>query len=291
MAEHKTAAQGPANLGLTPQLYRYLKNYTDMLRLVPNYVPADTKSIFIKWPGKDGVAIPMSSSHVNKSLNSIWSQGPIRKPISATRFRKATTTAVRSVVPASREVLARHMSHSAATADRYYEIHNTRTLAIPVTKLISSVMENPQKDVTKSVHWPMNALQIKPIQSPTDETQQVNKDATTAGDSTDSYEYEQKPPVHKTSGYLQHGRRAFLPDEQRLLLELCKDLIKAGSILKHDIIGTLQSSAQGTQLLLKIKERYGAEHYMQKVVDRIKSEVRKDKRQKQKKLPNFHNYV
>jgi hypothetical protein len=57
---------------------------------------------------------------------------------------------------------------------------------------------------------------------------------------------------------LQHGRRAFLPDEQRLLLELCKDLIKAGSILKHDIIGTLQSSAQGTQLLLKIKERYGA---------------------------------
>jgi hypothetical protein len=57
--------------------------------------------------------------------------------------------------------------------DRYYEIHNTRTLAIPVTKLISSVMENPQKDVTKSVHWPMNALQIKPIQSPTDETQQV----------------------------------------------------------------------------------------------------------------------
>ena len=81
VAEHKTAAQGPANLGLTPQLYRYLKNYTDILRLEPNYVPADTKSIFIKWPGKDGVAIPMSSSHVNKSLNSIWSQGPIRKPI------------------------------------------------------------------------------------------------------------------------------------------------------------------------------------------------------------------
>jgi hypothetical protein len=116
VAEHKTAAQGPANLGLTPQLYRYLKNYTDMLRLVPNYVPADTKSIFIKWPGKDGVAIPMSSSHVNKNLNSIWSQGPIRKPISATRFRKATTKAVRSLVPPSREVLARHMSHSAATA-------------------------------------------------------------------------------------------------------------------------------------------------------------------------------
>jgi hypothetical protein len=64
----------------------------------------------------------------------------------------------------------------------------------------------------------------------------VNKDATTAGDSTDSYEYEQKTPVHKTSGYLQHGRRAFLPDEQRLLLELCKDLIKAGSVLKHDRI-------------------------------------------------------
>ena len=84
----------------------------------------------------------MSSSHVNKSLNSIWSKGSIRKPISATRFRK-TTTAVRSVVPESREVLERHMSHSAATADRYYEIHNTRKMAIPVTEMISSVMENP----------------------------------------------------------------------------------------------------------------------------------------------------
>ena len=113
MAEHKTAAQGPANLGLTPQLYRYLKNYIDMLRLVPNYVPADNKSIFINWPGKDGIAIPMSSIHVNKSLNSIWCQEPIRKPISATRFRKVTTTAVRSVVLESREVLARRMSNSA----------------------------------------------------------------------------------------------------------------------------------------------------------------------------------
>ena len=273
MAEHKTAAQGPANLGLTPHLYRYIKNYTDMLRLIPNYVPADNKSIFITWPGNDGVAIPMSSSHVNKSLNSIWSQGPIRKPISATRFRKATTTAVRSVVPESREVLAKHMSHSATTADRYYEIHNTRKMAIPVTKLIRSVMENPQKDVTKSVHWPNNAPQIKQIQSPTDETQQVNKDATTEGDSTDAFEYEQK-----TSRYLQHGRRAFLPDEQILLLQLCKDLIKAGTTFKHEIIGRLQSSAEGTRLLLKIKERYGAGNYIQKIVDRIKSEVRKDKK-------------
>jgi hypothetical protein len=44
-------------------------------------------------------------------------------------------------------------------------------------------------------------------------------------------------------------------------------------------------------LLLKIKEQYGAENYMQKEVDRIKSEVRKHKREKQKMFPNFHNYV
>ena len=56
-------------------------------------------------------------------------------------------------------------------------------------------------------------------------------------------------PVQKTSGYLQHDRRAFLTDEQRLLLELCKDLIKAGIVFKHDIIGTLQSSAEGTRFL------------------------------------------
>lgn len=151
-------------------------------------------------------------------------------------------------------------------------------------------MENPQKDVTKSVHWPNNAPQIKQIQSPTDETQQVNKDATTEGDSTDPYEYEQNNPVQKTSGYLQHGRRAFLPDEQILLLQLCKDLIKAGTTVKHDIIGRLQSSAEGTRLLLQIKERYGSANYIQKIVDRIKSEVRKDKREKPKIVPNFQNY-
>jgi hypothetical protein len=62
----------------------------------------------------------MTSSHVNKLIQRIWQQGPIDKHVSATRLRKATSTAVRPAVPEARETLAKHMTHSPATADRHY---------------------------------------------------------------------------------------------------------------------------------------------------------------------------
>lgn len=83
----------------------------------------------------------MTSSHVNKAINRIWELGPVVKSISATRLRKATSTAARTAIPSSREVLARHMTHNPETADRHYALYNQRELAVPVTNMISAVME------------------------------------------------------------------------------------------------------------------------------------------------------
>jgi len=97
----------------------------------------------------------MTSSHVNKSIQRIWQKGPIDKHVSATRFRKATSTAVRAAVPEAREALAKHMTHSTTTADRHYALFNQRQIAMPVANLISSVMEKscPGR-VNTSIHWP-----------------------------------------------------------------------------------------------------------------------------------------
>lgn len=112
-----------------------------MMKKIPNYPQDRTRSIFTSWPKNDGTVSLMTSSHVNKAINRVWDQGPVRKHISATRLRKATTTAVRTVHPASREVLAKHMSHNPETADRHYALYKKQEMAAPVTNLIASVME------------------------------------------------------------------------------------------------------------------------------------------------------
>ncbi|CAC5400110.1 unnamed protein product [Mytilus coruscus] len=97
---------------------------------------------------KDGTVSLMTSSHVNKGIQRIWDQGPVNKPLTATRLRKATATAVRTQIPASREILARHMTHNPETADRHYALYKQRELAVPVTNMISAVMEGNQTQLT-----------------------------------------------------------------------------------------------------------------------------------------------
>ncbi|VDI06668.1 Hypothetical predicted protein [Mytilus galloprovincialis] len=69
-----------------------------------------------------------------------------KKRITATKLRKVTSKAVRMAVPESREVLAAHIKHAIATSNSYYNIAKTRDNAIPVTKLIDSII-CPDRDV------------------------------------------------------------------------------------------------------------------------------------------------
>jgi hypothetical protein len=83
----------------------------------------------------------MTSSQVGKAIRRIWEQNPVTKAINATRLRKATSTADRAVIPSSREVLAKHMTHNPETTAIHYALYNQRELAVPVTNMISAVME------------------------------------------------------------------------------------------------------------------------------------------------------
>lgn len=144
-----------------------------MCREIPNLDRDRTRSIFITWPRDGGPCLPMDSSLVNKAVQRIWERGPVEKKISATRIREATTTAVRSAYPETREVLAKHMSHLAQTADRHYAHHNQQKMARPIAQLIENVMVNEQLSIDNSVHWPKQKPAI--LDLPSSESKEEEK--------------------------------------------------------------------------------------------------------------------
>lgn len=86
-----------------------------------------------------------------------------KKRITATKLRKVTSKAVRMAVPEFREVLAAHIKHAVATSNSYYNIAKTRDNAIPVTKLIDSII-CPGRDVhVKDVNEPKDGNKKKDV--------------------------------------------------------------------------------------------------------------------------------
>lgn len=124
---------------MTHQLYKYLKVYVQGIKLLPNFNEEPTVKIFFNF--NDNLT-EMTSSAVNKRIQKLWNDGPSQKKVTATRMRKAISTAVRTSHPSSREMLASHMNHLPGTADRYYALQNRRKNALSMTSLISEVMEN-----------------------------------------------------------------------------------------------------------------------------------------------------
>lgn len=142
VASHKTSESGPAVFGLSAEVYHQITRYVAMLDLVPGYTSDCNRTIFINWPTSKGVVTDMTSSHVNKSIQRFWGRGTSgTKKLTATRLRKATSTTVRKKHPEIRDRLACHMTHKPETADRYYQLHNQREMAVEMTQLIASVME------------------------------------------------------------------------------------------------------------------------------------------------------
>ena len=145
---------------LSPEIYRMTNNFINMCKRIPKFVLDPSRNIFITYPKPDGSVSQLSTSQVNKSIQRLWNLGLSHrtKHISATRLRKATSTAVRVAHPEARTMLAKYMTHSPNTADRYYNLYNQREMATPVVKLIASVMEKPApENEEKSVHWPKDS--------------------------------------------------------------------------------------------------------------------------------------
>lgn len=257
VAKHKTAESGPAVLAVNPKLYGYLRRYLDMLRIIPGNNLDDERSIFTSWPKTDGTVTLMTSSHVNKAINRIWEQGPVVKSISATRLRKATSTAVRTAIPSSREVLARHMTHNPETADRHYALYNQRELAVPVTNMILAVMEGKSTvNIMKSIHWPKEK-----------ETDNITQDSTQKGDNI------------TVSTKKCHGRRSFEGHEAEKLIEICDELIWKETITKSAVMEKVTGSDEGRIIFLQLQTRIGRYKDVWKVItDRLQTEKKRRRR-------------
>ena len=133
-----------------------------MIQRIPQFPFDEEKSVFMTYPKPENNEITeMTSSQMNKAIQRIWNLGPSKKTITATRIRKSTVTHVRKQHPESRESLAAHMSHRATTADKYYAMINRVENAVPMSKLISSVMErrSTRTQIARSIHWPKDDRQ------------------------------------------------------------------------------------------------------------------------------------
>lgn len=137
MSRHKTGHISPAPISLGLDLYRRIQNYIKLLPLLPNYVEDYTASIFYAWPlYLSSKPRQMTSNAINRGMQRLWKTYS-KKHMNATRLRKAISTAVRKEAPWARDALARHMTHSIATADKFYQINDIRDTAIPVATLIA----------------------------------------------------------------------------------------------------------------------------------------------------------
>lgn len=141
VTKHTTDFKGPAMIGLSPELWFFVHKYIHLIRRLPNFVFKISDSIFLKWPSGGKPPQPLDNSALSKCLSRLWNKiFGSNKPISTTRLRKAVVTEVRRAVPHSRDVLAKHMCHEPATADKYYHMADKSKMAVPVSRLITAVM-------------------------------------------------------------------------------------------------------------------------------------------------------
>lgn len=113
-----------------------------MAKRLSKFVHRKSHPIFIKWPQGGNHPPPMNNSSLYKGLSRLWNKMfGSSKPISTTRLRKSNVTEIRRALSASRDVLARRMSHEPTTADKYYHLTDRTKMPTPLSMPISSVME------------------------------------------------------------------------------------------------------------------------------------------------------
>jgi hypothetical protein len=66
--------------------------YVKLVKLMPNFIDDLTARVFLNF--KDEQLTEMTSSSINKRIQKLWRGGPSTKKITATRMRKAISTAV-----------------------------------------------------------------------------------------------------------------------------------------------------------------------------------------------------
>ena len=95
IAKHKTDNVGPATVGFPQPLWSWIKSYLHMLQMMDGYIESEMEfhSIFVSFRNNRGARPEViSSSGVNRALNSLWKTVHLKGRVSATKLRKAIVT-------------------------------------------------------------------------------------------------------------------------------------------------------------------------------------------------------
>ncbi|CAC5393025.1 unnamed protein product [Mytilus coruscus] len=236
-----------------------------MSKRIPHFTPDDNRSVFTTWPksNENNQIVPLNSSQVNMAINRLWAQGPVKKTISATKLRKATVTHVRAENPGSRENLARHMAHDPKTAEKYYQVYNSHQMAVPMSKLITNVMENRKDELKKTIHWPKEGQtqdgqeEVTPLENTggskiIEENEKEDDNENSEG--TIDYDPELPPqsPLNiqelceppeeeeEQQFIVKHKRRFFDRQESIKIIEICADNINEGHLTSSAIKSSIE---------------------------------------------------
>ncbi|XP_062583849.1 uncharacterized protein LOC134245593 isoform X2 [Saccostrea cucullata] len=142
VTKHKTDFKRPSDSQLITRALYFVQKYIHLARRIAQLRLQEIGFHFHEmalWGKRPQLLV---NSGLNKCLGRLWNKiFGLDKPISTTRLRKAVVTEVRKAVSHSRDVLSRHMSHEPTTADKYYQMADKSKMAVPLSRLITAVME------------------------------------------------------------------------------------------------------------------------------------------------------
>ena len=138
VADHKTAAKGPARLSLDANDMQKLDAYVDKIR--PHADPLQEHEKVLLLPGPKPIT---NVSHLTRKLEKHYN---ITVP-TATELRKAVaTSAAKSCDDSDISKLANAMSHSVETHKRYYTSFSTEKTAAETHHIVKNLTENKSDD-------------------------------------------------------------------------------------------------------------------------------------------------
>lgn len=142
--KHKTVhIHGPALIVLSEKLKAWLILFVKMMR---PHVTSTSDLVFLTWNGQ-----PMTSSQINKALQSVFKKATVSTKITSTSFRKAAVTNMHENSPEMSSKLASLMAHNEATAKKYYLLTERTRASIEASQRLARLMRaEPNTGETKS---------------------------------------------------------------------------------------------------------------------------------------------
>jgi len=108
---------------------------------------------FISWSGN-----AMDSSHIGRSLQSLWRKAGLRDDITCTLFRKTVVSTVHQKCPSMKTQMSDLMCHRPETANRCYRLVDRQLTSVQasktLTRLITAGDDNEQPHLADSEEEP-----------------------------------------------------------------------------------------------------------------------------------------